>query len=207
MKRCPQCDSLFPDEENFCEIDGTVLVAEEQPDVSRNGLVVPQPATDRSLLVILAIGAVILGVLLVFGYLVLTRPREPLDQSARSSNVAPQQVPSTPLLTVHVATPTPSVEPSPSPSVSPTPSPQPTTTPFQLSSSPISTNAASKGKSGLVKITLDSGVVIEAEEVWQTGEGIWYRKAGVISLIDPKHIKAIERPAQPVASPSASPTQ
>jgi len=42
--------------------------------------------------------------------------------------------------------------------------------------------------------------------VWQTGEGIWYRKAGVISLIDPKHIKAIERPAQPVASPSASPS-
>jgi len=65
----------------------------------------------------------------------------------------------------------------------------------------------SKEKSGPVKIVLDSGVTIEAEEVWQTGEGIWYRKGTVISLIDPKHIKAIEKAQQPTTgSAAASPS-
>ena len=30
MKRCPECNSLFPDAEHFCEVDGTPLVTLER---------------------------------------------------------------------------------------------------------------------------------------------------------------------------------
>ena len=205
MKRCPECESLFPDEEKFCENDGSMLVTETaEPELSRDRVVAPQPASDRSVQIILTVAAVILGVLLVFGYLVITRRRDQPNQPTVSSSVVQPQVLSTPIPATRVPSPSPSEEPSPSPSASPTASPVPTTTPFVLSSNPISTNVVSKNKSGPVKIQLDSGVIIEAEEVWQTGEGIWYRKGTVISLIDPKHVKTIEKPQQPVASSSAA---
>ena len=204
MKRCPQCNSLFPDEENFCEIDGTQLNSDtDAPRLPPAQTMAPAPTGDQSVQIILLVAAAIFGVLLVFGYLALTRQREQPGQSNLSSSAGQPQVVSTPIPATRIPTPTPSEEPSPSPSPSPTPSAQASSTPVQLSSNPISTNVVSREKSGPMRIQLDSGVTIEAEEVWQTGEGIWYRKGGVVSLIDPKHIKSIERPQQPAASSSA----
>jgi hypothetical protein len=58
-----------------------------------------------------------------------------------------------------------------------------------------------------VVITLDSGVTIEADDAWQTGEGIWYRKHGVVALLDPKNVKTIKKASpEPQPSPSASPS-
>jgi hypothetical protein len=51
-------------------------------------------------------------------------------------------------------------------------------------------------------IKLQTGSTIEAEEAWQNGEGIWYRKGGVVSLLDPKDVKAIEKPPAPSPQPS-----
>jgi hypothetical protein len=60
-----------------------------------------------------------------------------------------------------------------------------------------------KDKSGPVLIRLQSGVTIEAEEAWQTAEGIWYRKGSVLALLDPKEVKAIEKSKpESVASPT-----
>jgi hypothetical protein len=57
--------------------------------------------------------------------------------------------------------------------------------------SPIST---ARGKdSGPLTIKLNTGVTIEADEAWQTSEGIWYRKGGMVALLDPKDIKAVEK--------------
>jgi hypothetical protein len=60
-------------------------------------------------------------------------------------------------------------------------------------------------------IKLQTGVRIEADEAWQTGEGIWYRKGSVVTVIDPKEVKTIERlkpqsaaSPQPTASPQPS---
>lgn len=206
MKRCPQCNSLFLDEENFCEIDGAQLNSEtdDAPGVYPSRPVVPRATSDQSIQIILIVAAVIFGGLLVFGYLALTRQRDQPNQSTVSSSGGQPQILSTPIPAIRIPSPSPTEEPSPSPSPSPTPSPQETTTPYQLSLNPISTNVVSKDKSGPMRIQLDSGVIIEAEEVWQTGEGIWYRKGGVVSLIDPKHIKSIERPQkQPAASPAS----
>jgi len=36
-------------------------------------------------------------------------------------------------------------------------------------------------------------MTIEADEAWQTAEGVWYRKGGMLALLDPKDIKSVEK--------------
>jgi len=81
-----------------------------------------------------------------------------------------------------------------------------------LSSSPVSTGGDEKTRRGQVTIRLTNGTTIEADEVWETGEGIWYRRRGVVTLLERDQVKAIEKPSPassasttPATSPSASP--
>jgi hypothetical protein len=73
-----------------------------------------------------------------------------------------------------------------------------------LSSNPISTAGDGKTKSGPVTIRLTDGSSIEADEAWQTGEGVWYRRRGIVTLLNPNQVKAIEKPAPATPLPSAS---
>ena len=215
MKRCPECDSFFPDAEHFCELDGTPLVTVDDPPnplpIHRTG-VAPHPKSNRGLLPIGVLTGVLLGILLSLAFFVMSRRQTaPENSNTSSSNSSARQQeflrPQQPALPAN-ASPSlePSVEPSASPSVE-TPSPQDSSAHIQLSSSnPIST--APKGTKDPVVITLVSGGTIEADEAWQTGEGIWYRKHGVVSLLDPKNVKGIEKvsPAAPQPSASTSPS-
>ena len=213
MKRCPECNSFFPDAEHFCELDGTLLVTvDEAPNplpVDRTGAV-PHPKSSLSLLPIGVLAGILLGGLLVLFYFAMSRQTaQENSNTTSSSSSAPQQESSTLdsqlRLETASASPEASVEPSASPSVE-TPSPQNSSAHVELSHSPVSTAAGEKANP--VVIRLHSGVTIEADEAWQTGEGIWYRKTGVVSLLDPKNVKAIERvsPAAPQPSASTSPS-
>jgi cytoskeletal protein RodZ len=205
LKRCPDCDSLFPDAEQFCELDGTPLVGVDAA---------PSPSSrvesNRALLPIGVVAGVLLGVLLSLLYFAMSRqPAQENSNTTTSSSSARQQellqqqqpAPHT------AASPSvePSVEPSPSPSTE-TPSPQ-SPTHLDLSSSDPTAGGARRPSNPVV-ITLNTGATIEADEAWQTGEGIWYRKRGVVSLLDPKNVKAVEKAAaepQPSATKSPSP--
>jgi hypothetical protein len=207
MKRCPECDSFFNDAEHFCELDGTPLVAAEgasEAEISDIGTLVPRSAASRSVLPVVAVAGVTIGVLLFLIYFALTRETAPESSNPSTSNasVTQQELPLRPSQPAPVASASPSVDPSPSPSVVPSPSPQASAERIELSSNPIST--APGAKSGPVMIKLESGVTIEAEEAWQTGEGIWYRRGGVVSLLNPKDVKAIEK--VPIATPQATST-
>ena len=213
MKRCPSCNSSFPDAEHFCELDGTLLV-EDAPNplpVDRT-VVAPPPKSSGWLLPIGVLIGIFLGALLFLVYLAMSlqTAQENSNTTSASSN-SQQQDFLRPQQPAALATASPSVEPSVEPSPSPsteTPTPQNSSTQVELSgSNPVSTAAGAKGSSGPVVIRLNSGVTIEADEAWQTGEGIWYRKHGVVSLVDPKNVKAIEKvsPASPQPSASASP--
>lgn len=208
MKRCPECNSYFPDAEQFCELDGTPLVnVEDAPNPLP--VAVPQPRSNLALLPIGVLMGVLLGVLLVVIYFAMLRPTAPeISNTNGSTSSAQQQVinPRQPAPLADVsASPEPSVEPSPSPSIE-TPSPQSTPAQVELSSSdPISTAPGAKS-SGPVVIRLNSGATIEADEAWQTGEGIWYRKRSVVSLLDPKNVKGIEKVAPAAAQPTSSPS-
>lgn len=206
MKRCPECNLFFPDAELFCEVDGTPLVSVDD----RTGLV-PHPKSSQWLLPIGVLAGILLGVLLFLVYFAMSRQpaQENSDTTTSNSNARQQEFPY-PLQPAPVATASPSLEPSVEPSPSPgieTPSPQISSAPVESSSNPISTGAGAKG-SGPVVIRLVSGLTIEADEAWQTGEGIWYRRHGVVSLLDPKNVKAIEKvsPAAPQPSASTSPS-
>jgi len=198
LKRCPECNSLFPDAEHFCELDGAVLVAADRTGVGS------QPKSSQTLLPIGVLIGVVLGVLLVVVYFAMSRQTAPENSNTNNSNSsARQQEVLQPQQPARPATASPSVEPSVEPSASPSveaPSPQSSSAQVQLSSSdPISTGVGARGIPVIIK--LDTGVTIEADEAWQTGEGIWYRKHGVVSLLDPKNVKSIER------APSAAPQQ
>ena len=208
MKRCPECNAYFPDSEQFCELDGTPLVNVEDPP-NPLPVVAPQPKSNLALLPIGVLMGVLLGILLVVVYFAMSRQTAPETSNTNSSNssaqpqvINPRQPP--PLADASPSL-EPSVEPSPSPSIE-TPSPQSSPTQAALSSSnPISTAPGAKS-SGPVVIRLNSGATIEADEAWQTGEGIWYRKHSVVSLLDPKNVKGIERVAPAAAQPTSSPS-
>ena len=200
MKRCPQCDSVFNEDEHFCERDGTPLVEESAPALPSTSPTVRDSPTTNGLLLIGALAGIIIGLLSFLVYFALTREKPPNEtaHSTRSVSVAQPTLPARTNQSLPESSPSPSIEPSPSPSVEPSPTLQPTPVQVQLSGNPISTASAS---SGPVVIRLQTGTSIEAEEVWQTVEGIWYRRGGVVSLLDPKSVKAIEKPPAPSPQP------
>jgi hypothetical protein len=238
MKRCPECDSVFPDADQFCELDGTPLVATNlaadledlaseltrgamfndrieqsvqkvSPVASRQ--VAHQSEGSWKTLAIVAVAGVAIGVVLYVAYYAMTRPAPTESSNATSANSSIIQPPG-PLVPSGPspdATASASVEPSPSPSALPSPSKQTNAARIELGSGAVSTSGDEKSKPGPVIIRLTDGASIAADEAWQTGEGIWYRRGGVLTLLNPKQVKAIERvpatPAQP--SPSQSPTR
>jgi len=192
MKRCPECNSLFPGTEKFCELDGTALI--ETADNRDFIELTPNRSRQTPLFIVATVGLVI-GVLLALMYLVLTRDKvqQPIASSTSAPATAPQTVTPRPLTRQAESVPSPTIEPSPSPSpsVEPSPSVQPSPEQVKLSISPIST--ARGQNAGPLTIKLNTGVTIEADEAWQTSEGIWYRKGGMVALLDPKDIKAVEK--------------
>jgi cytoskeletal protein RodZ len=244
MKRCPECDSRFPDTDKFCELDGTPLVA-DYSDSEANLLVPPahegdepgvpgsgeplesetdseeemvgaggyrhsrdaRPGQNWKILGMVAVAGVAIGIVLFIVYQRITR--EASEQSSNESSneaVTQQQGPVLPSRASPFASESPSPEPSPSPSVTPSPSPaaQTQSPRVALSSSPVSTGGDGKTRLGPVTIRLTDGTSVEAEEVWETVEGIWYRRRGIVTLLDRNQVKAIEKPSPP-PSPSASP--
>jgi hypothetical protein len=220
MKRCPECNSLFPDTDRFCELDGTRLVAadlEEQaavsdlseqntPNASPMGIrrAALQQGESWQTVVIIAVAGLAIGLVLFVVFYALT-PQSSTENSNVSSSAPRVTQQQRPLLPPHpspVASDSPSVEPTPSPSAIASPSTQTDAARVELSSSEIST-AVGTNKSGPVIIRLLDGASIEADQVWKTGEGIWYRRGGIVTLLDPKQIKVIEKvvPATPQPSP------
>ena len=208
MKRCPECNSYFPDAEQFCELDGTPLViVEDAPNPSP--VLAPQPKSNLTLLPIGVLIGVLLGLLMVVVYFAMSRQTTPETSNTNTADSSAQQQVMNPRQPAPLADASPSLEPSVDPSASPsveTPSPESSPTQTALSSSnPISTAPGAKS-SGPVVIRLNSGATIEADEAWQTGEGIWYRKHSVVSLLDPKNVKGIEKVSPSAAQPTSSPS-
>lgn len=238
MKRCPECDSSFPDTDKFCELDGAPLVADS--DSNRDSLDPPADEQDETgsgetpewetdseeelivaggykhsreaapvqnwkTLAIVAIAGVAIGIVLFIVYQQITR-EAPEQTSVQSPIVAvtPQQMPLLPSQPAPFASESPSPEPSPSPSAMPSPAAQTESPRVALSSSPVSTGRDPKARRGPVTIRLTNGTSVEAEEVWETQEGIWYRRRGFVTLLDRNEVKAIEQPS-PTPSPAATP--
>ncbi|MGH9932828.1 MAG: hypothetical protein ACREA9_26800 [Pyrinomonadaceae bacterium] len=242
MKRCPECASGFPDTDQFCERDGTTLVADywaSYPGLSEPPAITGayQDSTDpprsyppadlvelvgtmgsqvsgderlRQNWKILAIIAVV-GVALGLALFVVYQPTTP--ETPNQNAIEPIANGALPQQQIHVlprsspsASDFPSPQPSPSPSVMPSPVTQAESTPVALSSGIVSTGGGGKTGRGPITIRLTNGRDIEADEVWETGDGIWYRRRGVATFLERNEVKAIEKASEKDSSAPASPT-
>ena len=191
MKRCPQCLFLYPESDERCDFDKTLLEVVDDAEIEAATRPSKSSARPRRVLPIVAAVGLLLGVFLFAIYYAVSR-------QLQNAAVAPQTS-STP---VPVATPQPpTLSPSPSPTVSPSPSPSPKATPVGSSSAahtrsstdPVSTSGPGMGnrQGGKPVIMLTSGGKIEADEVWRTKDGVWYRRNGMVTLLKRHQVKAI----------------
>jgi hypothetical protein len=189
MKRCPQCLFLYPDSDEKCDFDQTTL---EVVDDSALEPTAP-PKKRRALPVVAAAVALILGVLVVALYFGLSSRSEEASAAPQSStDVQPVTTP-TPVAPSPSPSPTPSPSPSPSPSASPKASPTISTAHTRSTGDPVSTSGPGIGtrQGGKPVIMLASGGKIEADEVWRTKDGVWYRRNGIVTLLKRGQVKNI----------------
>jgi cytoskeletal protein RodZ len=185
MKRCPQCLFIYPESDERCDFDQTPLVVVADSEIDGAA----KPRGKKIKFVFLVVAALIaLGVLAI--YLGFKNKTE--EQSSLILPVAVAQETPAP----------PSASPSPSPSVSPSPSPSPTAKPSPTrvatshtttSVDPVSTSGPGIGtrRGSRPTILLTNGGKIDADEVWRTRDGVWYRKNGIVTLLKSNRVKAI----------------
>lgn len=195
MKRCPQCSFLYLDTDEVCDLDGTPLTQVSEADVEGTTAPIlpavsgnPEKTGNRKSLIFTAVGGLLLGVAIVFMYIVISSRRAPRVQPTQPIAQVPTPSPSTPV-TIESATTTP--EPSPSPAERSSPSPSPRTMRAGVNNNPVSTSTSEK--TGTVVIRLSNGARIDADEAWRTKEGIWYRSSGVVTLLSANRVRSIER--------------
>jgi len=189
MKRCPQCLFLYPESDEKCDFDQTPLEVIDDAEIDR--ATNPSKPSRRALPVAVAI-AVLLGLVIFAIYYGLNRqaPTTSAATTVPTSTVEPSRVPSPTTL----PSPSPTVSPSPSPSPSPKASPNGTSAAHTRSTlDPVSTGGPGAGtrQGGKPIIMLTSGSKIEADEVWRTRDGIWYRRNGMVTLLKRNQVKAI----------------
>ena len=196
MKRCPQCSFLYLDTDEVCDLDGTPLIQVNDADVEAATAPIPaipeqrKKSGSRKGLILTAVGGLLLGLLIVVGYFAVARKRAP--QVPVVQPVAQAVVTPSPYEPVKVESATPTPEPSPPPAERSSPSPSPRVTRAGVSDNPVSTTATEK-TAGPVVIRLANGGRIEADEAWRTKEGVWYRRSGVVTLLNASRVRSIER--------------
>ena len=190
MKRCPQCLFLYPESDERCDFDKTLLEVVDDAEIEAATRPAKSSSRPRRILPIVAAVGLLLGVFVFAIYYAISK-------QAQKAAAAPQTS-STP---VPVTTPQSTPSPSPSPTVSPSPSPSPkapavgssSAAHSRASTDPVSTSGPGMGnrQGGKPVIVLTSGGKIDADEVWRTKDGVWYRRNGMVTLLKRNQVKAI----------------
>ena len=206
MKRCPHCLFIYPDTDGVCDFDQTALVAVTDAEIAaaadtaeRFKTSEPQVAntteTQKNWRAIVLAGVVgmILGIVMVGASVVIHR-RIDTPAVATQSYTSPF-ISSTSTTPSPVPSPSAQTEASPEPTVEITkPSPSKNVTAHSsTSSAPVSTSARTRAQNGKPMILLTTGGKIDADEVWQTKDGVWYRREGLVTLLKKNRVKAIVR--------------
>ncbi len=203
MKRCPQCQFIYLNSDEWCDFDQTPLVSIDDEAVeaaisTNSSKAVPGDPAPRVTLkrhskklipVFAAVLLLTIGVALVGIYLVVkmrsTRPVVATQVKAVPERIAePPQAPANFPASV--------VESTPEPTPKVTPTPTRSTSRAAVSTGPVSTTGVNNNsKSGKQVILLTTGGRIEADQVWRAKEGIWYRRVGVVTLLKRERVRTI----------------
>lgn len=212
MKRCPQCLFIYPESDSSCDFDNTPLVVVDEAELesATSGTSTPAPAkkkrasaskkssasskksSRKKSTVVAAVVGLVFGLGGFFAYSnVISRTRE-VAEIPPVAIVAPVVTPFT------VSPPVTTVSSSEVEDAAASPTPKATTDRTATSHSrttvaPVSTSGPGMGKKlgGKPTILLTTGGKIDADEVWRTRDGVWYRRAGIVTLLKHNRVKAI----------------
>ena len=210
MKRCPQCLFIYPDSDTSCDFDNTALVVVDDAELESATAPAAAPAAKKRAAssskkrpagskkgarkkgtAITAAVGLVFGVGGFFVYFGLSQRAESVAEIPPVANVS----------VAPVVAPAPEVAIASSPVVE-TPAPSPTplakvssdktaTSHSRTTAAPISTSGPGMGKGGKPVILLTTGGKIDADEVWRTRDGVWYRRSGIVTLLKHNRVKAI----------------
>jgi len=192
MKRCPQCLFLYPESDERCDFDKTPLEVVDEAEIDAATNPTKAGRQRRKALPIAAASGLIFGVLVFAVYYGVGQQSRKTSAATQSPATVAPAAPSQPVVTL----------PSPSPVVSPSPSPSPSpktstagisTSHSRSTTDPVSTSGPGMGtrQGGKPVIMLTSGGKIDADEVWRTRDGVWYRRNGIVTLLKRGQVKAI----------------
>jgi len=193
MKRCPQCLFLYPDSDDKCDFDQTTLEAVDDSALEPT----TQPKKSRLVPVVAAAVALIMGVLVVALYFGFSSRSQEASAAPESSTDVQRVATPSPVATAPSPSPSASSSnepsPSPSPSASAKGSPTISTAHTRSTGDPVSTSGPGIGtrQGGKPVIMLASGGKIDADEVWRTKDGVWYRRNGIVTLLKRGQVKNI----------------
>jgi len=208
MKRCPQCLFIYPESDARCDFDNTPLVVVDDAEIE--SATAPPPAKKKrgsaskkassgakkssrkkGTAITAAVGLA-LGPAAFFAYYNLNSRAKGVAEiqpvAVVASTATPQSTP--PQVTIVSSPPVENAEPSPAP-VSKTATERTATSHSRTTAAPVSTSGPGMGKGGKPVILLTTGGKIDADEVWRTRDGVWYRRAGIVTLLKHNRVKAI----------------
>ena len=208
MKRCPQCEFIYPDRDAVCDFDQTSLVSATESEIAAITNTPERPSlaelaathsrkfearrSRRALPIAAALG-LILGLISVAIYFAVHR-----RMVSRNAEVATSLVGQPPPLATPSPSPSPTITSSPLPALvaeekPPTTAPKGSTArstvrPGQVLTGPPRTDSAVSSKPVII---LTSGSRIEADAAWRTKDGVWYRRNGIVTLLKGNRVRAI----------------
>ena len=216
MKRCPQCLFIYPETDTRCDFDNTALVVVDDAELEaatqastpapkkskrtakkREPKATPKAAKKQrggKNKVVIAVVALLVSVTGFVVYYSRT-PRVPntVETSSLASTTTTEQI-TVPQPVIDAPPPTEIASPSPSPSATPKQTRENVATSHsRTTAAPVSTSGPGIGKKlgGKPVILLTSGGKIDADEVWRTRDGVWYRRNGIVTLLKHNRVKAI----------------
>ena len=144
MKRCPQCEFIYEDDQSLCDMDGVLLVFDSRTLPTHALATVPptpSPAAQRRNRAVPAFATLILALVLGMVYYVSTRQTRPAVSTPSTLSAAPVVIPTPepqPTQSVQPAQAREEVEPKPAPVK------QPATTPAKKSVTTKNTTSVSQ---------------------------------------------------------------
>ena len=207
MKRCPQCLFIYPESDARCDFDNTPLVVVDDAEI--DSATAPAPAkkkrhsaskknspgskkssrkkgTTITAAVGLALG--LTGFCVYYG--LSSRAKDVAEIAPVASVTTATPYPTPPHIQIVSSPPVESAEPSPTPTPK-TATERTATSHSRTTVAPVSTSGPGMGKGGKPVILLTTGGKIDADEVWRTRDGVWYRRAGIVTLLKHNRVKAI----------------
>jgi len=198
MKRCPKCLEAYDDGEKFCELDGRKLLADPTFHVEASAAMTPtRNPNERSLMMLVGVlGGVLISAALFVVYSVANKEAQ---ESPQSSARVLQAAPATRQTMAMPSEPAPRASATPLEEALPEDSPEPetptevkdTAIPTKVNQGPISTGSHKDEPNVGTVIQLNDGTSLDVDAAWKEGQGIWYRRGGLVSFLDSKDVKSI----------------